>query len=120
MLRTGRVAKVLGNEREACTGGAPHREEIVLHRGNPLVVEAVQPAGALGPVGHQARVLQKAKVARNRRAADRQAVGQFLNGPVPRPQELDDGAPVRIPEGIERISVVRVLCDCAMVTTLLP
>ena len=78
--------------------------EILPHRVDALVVEAVQAASPLRPIGNQPGLLQQTKVAGYRRAADRQLVGELPNGPVADTQQLDDGPAIGVTERIERIS----------------
>jgi hypothetical protein len=68
-------------------------------------VQPVQPPRSLGAVGDEARLLEQAQVPGDRRAADRQRVGELLDGAVAAVREqLDDRAAMRVAERVERVS----------------
>jgi hypothetical protein len=67
-------------------------------------VKPVEPARALGTIDDETGLLEQPEMPRYGGAADRQLIRQLLDGPVTGAQELDDGAPVGIAEGLERIS----------------
>ena len=48
--------------------------------------------------------LEQPQVARDRRPADRQRVGELLDRPPAGPEQLDDRPPVRVAERVERIA----------------
>jgi hypothetical protein len=75
--------------------------QVLPHGRDALVVEAVEPAGALRPIGHQPGLLEQAQVPRDGGPADRQRLGQLADRPVAGVQQLDDRPAVRIPEGVE-------------------
>ncbi len=96
--------RVLRGQPEARRGLAPDPLEVGAHGVGALVVQAVEPAGAARLGHHEARVGQQAQVARDRRARDRQLVGDLAHRALAAVQQLDDRAPVRIAEGAEGIA----------------
>src|SRR4051812_6980153 len=111
---------VVGQQFEARGGVTPHLLEVGLHGLDALVVQAIEPAGALRAVGDQARVLEQLEVSRHRGAADGELVGELAYRAVTGSEQLDDRPPVRVTEGIERIAGQRVQRDCSTVAKLLP
>src|SRR4051812_25288898 len=101
------LSGVRRGDAKARGGVAPHLLEVGAHRLDARVVEAVEPAGALGAIRDQAGLLEQPQVARDRRPADRQRVGELAHGAVARPQRLDDGAAVWIAERVERVALAR-------------
>ena len=91
-----------------------------MHGRDALRVQTVQPASALRPFGHQSRLFEQTQVTRDRRAADRQLIGELLDRSVTVPQELDYGPPVGVAKSVEGISGESWECDLGMVTNLLP
>lgn len=83
-------------------------------------MQPVQPTGSFGPIRDQPGVLEKSKVAGDGGSGDRQAIGQLLNRTLSRAQQLDDGASIRVPKGVEWVTVAGLMCDCDSVTRLLP
>ncbi len=51
----------------------------------------------------QSGPLQQPQVARDRRSTDRQRVGELLDGPAARAEQLHDGPAVRVAERVERV-----------------
>ena len=84
---------------------APQLLEVLPNRFDAFVVEPVHTPCALGLIRDQARLFEQAKVARHGRAADRQVVGQLLNRAGAALQQFQNGAPVGMREGVERVSM---------------
>jgi hypothetical protein len=61
-----------------------------------LIMEGIETAVPIGAIHDEARFLQQAQVARHRRPADGQFVGNLLDRTVARGQEFDDRPPVGI------------------------
>src|SRR5262249_59427152 len=77
-------------------GLVPKLVEPLPQRAEPVGVDVVDAAGALGPVPHQARLLQDLEMLRYRRAADRQAPRDGADRPWSRlepPQHAPAGPP---------------------------
>ena len=88
---------------EAAGGVAPDLLQVGLDRVQPLLLQVVDPAGALGVFGHQARLFEQAQVTGDRRAADRQRRGDLGHRLVPLAEQAQDVAPVRVAERLERV-----------------
>jgi hypothetical protein len=82
---------------------APDLFDVGAYGVHTVVLEPVEPPRALGTVGYETRVLQHAQVTGDRRAADGQRVGELLHGAVVSAEQGEDGAPVRVAEGVEGI-----------------
>jgi hypothetical protein len=95
---------VLGREPEARRRLAPHLLEVRARGRDALVVQAVEPPRPLGPRADEPRLLQQPEVPRDRRAADRQLVGELLDGAVAAREQLDDRPAVRVAERVEGVS----------------
>ena len=83
---------------------APDAEEVVLHRAQAVVLQVVDPAGALGALAHQPGVLEQPQVARDRRSADRHRVGQLADRPVTGAEQPQDLAAVGVAERLEGVA----------------
>ena len=70
-------------------------------------MESVDATGALGLLDDEAGLLEQPQVPRDRRAADGQGLRELADRPAVAREELDDGAPMRVPEGIERVAAQR-------------
>ena len=83
---------------EAATAGrlAPDPLEIEPHLVDALVVEAIDAPRPLWLLDDQTGVLEQSQVARHGRPADRQGVGELLDGPSSAAEQLDDRPPVRV------------------------
>ena len=89
-------------------GVAPHLREEHLDGLDALVVQPVDPPRSLRFLDDEPRFLQQAQVTRHRGPADRELVGDLADRPAARTEQLDDRAPVRVAQRLERISSSRV------------
>jgi hypothetical protein len=83
----------------------PYLREVLPRGFGAFLVKAVHVPAADLLVRHEAGMVEQAQVSRDRRAADWKLVGDFLDGPRFAHQQLDDGAPVRVAEGVKRVIV---------------
>ena len=95
---------VLGEQPEPRGGVAPDAFEISLHGAHSLLLQVVDPPGALGLLGDQPGVLQQAQVPRHGRPADRHGRGDLLDRLVAVAEQSQDLAPVRVAQRLERIT----------------
>ena len=79
-ITAGSRRRVGRDQREPGRRLAPDPLEVGPDRLDPLVVEAVDPARPDGLLADEARLLEQPEVARDGRPADRQRVGQLLDG----------------------------------------
>ena len=77
--------RVLGDEPEPRRRLAPDPLEVAPDLVDPLVVESVDPPRPARFLDDEPRLLEQAQVARDRRPADRQRVGELLDGSVAGP-----------------------------------
>ncbi len=100
----GSLLVVVGQQSEPSGGITPHPLEVGLDRLESLLVEVVDPPGALGLLGHEASMAQESEVARDSWPADRHGVSQLRDGFVPLAQQAEDLPAVGVAERLERVA----------------
>ena len=83
----------------------PHTPfEVVLHGTDALVLQLVDPARPLRTLLDESRILEQAEVTGHGRPADGECGGDLVDRHVGVAQQVQDLAPPRIPQGLERIA----------------
>jgi hypothetical protein len=68
-------------------------------------LDAVHPPVAVGAIGYQPGFLQDPQVLGDGRAADGEFSSELAHGARSAPQQLEDGSPGRVSQGVERMLV---------------
>jgi hypothetical protein len=82
-------------------GLTPHLVKVSAQAGDAFRIQLVETAGSGSAVGHQACVFENAQVLGDRRTADGQSTGQFVDGNGTASELLEDGHTGRVPERIQ-------------------
>ena len=91
----------LGVGDEGREGVVPEAVDPRPQPGQAVEVDPVEPAGALRPHRHQARVAQHPQVLGDRGLADLGGVGQLTNALLTTAQQLEDGPPGGVAKGVQ-------------------
>ena len=91
----------LGVGDEGGEGVVPEAVDPGAQAGQPVEVDPVEPPGALGPHRHQAGVAQHPQVLANGGLAHGGGVGQLTDAALAAAQQLEDGPPGGVAEGVE-------------------
>jgi hypothetical protein len=90
-----------GSGGEPFEGSRPRQVEVGAQQGEPVGIEAVDPLGARRRAGDQARVPEDPEVEGHGRAGDRELGGELGDSAGPGGQEVHDGPPGAVAEGVE-------------------
>jgi hypothetical protein len=92
-----------GSGGEPFEGSRPRQVEVGAQQGEAIGIEAIDPLGARRRAGDQAGVAQDPQVKGYGRSGDRELSGELGDGPGPGREEVHDGAPGAVAEGVEHV-----------------